>query len=432
MDPVNIPLSNVPLRSLLIVDDDAVVRRHLEAQLARLGCRLNFAADGLEAMARVEEDPPDLVLLDIVMPGMDGLEVCRRIKGNMATRHIPVIHFTSLGQEAKERSFEAGADDFLNKPLNLVELRSRVRSHLLIQSLQEEVKAAQGVHPGWGWEDQPRARILAVVSDLELREWVVDKVRTQGHDVLWADSLRSCLPQLSQGLPDLLIVEHELSDGSAADFVGHLRNFARSRDLPVLMLCSREAMERKQVAPDSGPMDFLTVPTNGTELRIRVDVLLREGRVLQGRSAERIGAERDLLVDPPTGAYSEAFLEASLALLQPLCAGARTPLSLLGAGCYQPVAGWLEVKDLMARNARLLSAALRAGEALCRVADRTFVLILPGLDAEGLDRRIRDLREAGFDGTLAPMPVPPGHSPGTILRNLAQILKQDQAGPETL
>lgn len=424
---MNISLGEVPLRTILVVDDDAVVRRHLEAQLSRLGCRLAFAADGLEAMARIQEDKPDLVLLDILMPGMDGFEVCRRIKGDLQTRHIPVIHFTSLGQEAKERSFEAGADDFLNKPLNLVELQSRVRSHLLIQSLQEEIKASQGVHPGWRWEEQPKARILAVVSRLEEREWVVDKLRTLGHDVLWADSLRGCLDQMAQGLPDLMVIDYQLSDGAAADFVGHLRNFVKSRDLPVLMLCSREAMERKQVPPDSGPMDYLVLPSDGTELRVRVEVLLREGRLLQGRSADRIGLERDLLVDPPTGAYSEAFLEAHLSLVQGGLVQAHQPLSLLGAGCYQPVSGWLEAKELMVSSARILNATIKAGEALCRVADRTFVLLLPGTDAKGLELRIQALAAAGFQGTLAGLPVPPGASAGTILRSLATALRKGDA-----
>lgn len=421
-----ISLGDIPLRTILIVDDDAVVRRYLEAQLSRLGCRLAFAGDGLEAMARIEEDRPDLVLLDIVMPGLDGFEVCRRIKGDLATRHIPVIHFTSLGQEAKERSFEAGADDFLNKPVNIVELRSRVRSHLLIQSLQEELKANQGMHRAWRWEEQSKARILAVIADIDLREWVVDKLRTQGHDVLWAESLRACLDSMGQGLPDLMVIDHVLPDGAAGDFVGHLRNFAKSRDLPILMLCSREAMERKQVGGDAGPMDYLVVPTNGTELRVRVDVLLREGRLLAGRSADRIGLERDLLVDPPTGAYSEAFLEAHLTLVQGWLAKAHQPLSLLGAGCYQQVAGWLEAKEHMVRSARFLSAGLRHGEALCRVADRTFVLLLPGTDAKGLEERIQALYESGFTGTLAGLPVPPGASAGTILRGLAQVLQKGQ------
>ncbi len=428
MDPVNISLGGLPLRSILIVDDDAVVRRYLEAQLAHLGCRLAFAEDGPEALARIEDEPPDLVLLDIVMPGMDGFEVCRRIRGDLATQHIPVIHFTSLGQEAKERSFEAGADDFLNKPLNIVELRSRVRSHLLIRSLQEELKANQGPHRAWRWEEQPRARILAVIADVDLREWVVDKLRTQGHDVLWADSLRACLDRMGQGLPDLMVIDHVLPDGAAGDFVGHLRNFAKSRELPVLMLCSREAMERKQVGGDAGPTDYLVVPSNGTEMRIRVDVLLREGRLLAGRSAGRIGPERDLLVDPPTGAYSEAFLEAHLTLVQGWPAGTHPPLALLGAGCYQPVAGWLEAKDHMVRSARLLCAGLGPGEALCRVADRTFVLLLPGTDAQGLDARIQALRAAGFTGTLAGLPVPPGASAAALLGGLAQALQKAQ-GP---
>ncbi len=430
MESMGASRGNVPLRTILVVDDDAVVRRYLEAQLAGMGCRLVFAADGAEALARVAEDRPDLVLLDILMPGLDGFEVCRRLKDAPATRDIPVIHLTALGQEAKDRSFEAGADDFLNKPVNIVELRSRLRSHLLIQSLQEELRAAQGLHPGWRWEPQPRARLLVAGSAVDLREWVVDELRAQGHDVLWAPDLRGCLELLAQGLPDLLVLDHQLDDGAAGAFLGHLRTFVKSRDLPVLLLCSREAMDRKQVAPEAGPVDYLVVPAPGAELRIRAEVLLREGRLLQGRSADRIGAGRDLLADPATGAYSEAFLEAHLGLAQARPGAAGATLALLGAGSYQRVTGWLEAKALVLRAARTLNGVLHAGEALCRVADRTFVLLLPGTDAPGLEARIQEARRAGFDGVLAGLTVVPGVSPGMTLRTLAQRLREAAAGPE--
>jgi GGDEF domain-containing protein len=209
--------------------------------------------------------------------------------------------------------------------------------------------------------------------------------------------------------------------------VGHLRNYVKSRDLPVLMLCPREAMERKQVGPDAGPMDFLTLPSNGPELGVRVEVLLREGRLLQGRSADRIGHERDLVLDPPTGAFSEAFLEAHLGLALAAAGKDRRSLALLGVGCYGPVAGWLEARELMVRNARILRGALRPGEALCRVADRTFVLLLPGTDAEGLERRMADLRGAGEAFTLAGLPLLPGTTAGNALRSLAEALRKGQA-----
>jgi two-component system cell cycle response regulator len=424
MKSMNLSIGGVSPRSILVVDDDPLVRRALAAQLAPLGCRLEFAADGVAALAQIAEQPPDLVLLDISMPGLDGFEVCRRIKGNLETAGIPVIHLTSLGDEAKERSFAAGADDFLVKPAHLLELRSRIRSHLLIRSLQEEVKASQELERVWSWEKPRTAKVLVVVSDPDLREFVVDEMRNEGHDAAWADSIKGCLARFGAGLPDLLIISHQLHDGSGEAFVGHLRNFVKSRDLPVLILCSREALGKKGSGPESGPVDYLTVPTHAGALKVRGDILLRQGRLLAGRSLERIGPGHDLILDPPTGAYSEAFLEAHLTLLQGSFNLASQALGLLGVGCYQEVGGWQESRDLIHRTAAQLSAALRPGEALCRVADRTFVVLMPGTDLAGIDQRIQSLIQAGLVATVAGLQATPRLPASTLLRRMALTLQK--------
>ncbi|KPK04064.1 MAG: hypothetical protein AMJ56_18105 [Anaerolineae bacterium SG8_19] len=129
--------------TILIVDDESVARDILEGFLFREGYDLVFAADGAEALASVEKSPPDAILLDVMLPGMDGFEICRRLKGDRRWRHIPIILVTALGgKEDLIRGLDAGADDFLRKPVNDLELRARVRSLLRIKQQYDELQAA--------------------------------------------------------------------------------------------------------------------------------------------------------------------------------------------------------------------------------------------------------------------------------------------------
>ena len=128
---------------ILIVDDKQSAHDTLESLLLRDGYRLSFTFSGPEALEKIDDLLPDVVLLDVMMPGMDGFEVCSRLKSHPARRHLPVILVTALDTtEDLARGFEAGADDFLQKPLNGVELRARVRSMLRIKTQYDELQAA--------------------------------------------------------------------------------------------------------------------------------------------------------------------------------------------------------------------------------------------------------------------------------------------------
>ncbi len=127
---------------ILIVDDEEVARDILQGFLYRGGYRLAFASNGQEALTFVEQSPPDAILLDVMMPDIDGFEVCQRLKANKRWRHIPIILITALGgREELIRGLEAGADDFLFKPINDLELRARVRSLLRIKKQYDELQA---------------------------------------------------------------------------------------------------------------------------------------------------------------------------------------------------------------------------------------------------------------------------------------------------
>ena len=132
--------------SVLIVDDIAGNARLIASLLAPDGHAVRAAGDGAEALRLVRADPPDLVLMDVMMPLMDGFEACRAIKQDTSTRLIPVVLVTSLDDTASRmRGIEAGADDFVSKPFNAPELRARVRSLLRIKGYTDELDSAESV-----------------------------------------------------------------------------------------------------------------------------------------------------------------------------------------------------------------------------------------------------------------------------------------------
>ena len=129
--------------TVLIVDDHEQNLELLQAYLEELGCAITLARDGLQAVDSVENNPPDLVLLDVMMPKLSGYQVCEKIKSDPDTRDIPVIMVTALGEISDvERAVDVGADDFLTKPVHQIELVTRVKSLLRFRLLKQQLAEA--------------------------------------------------------------------------------------------------------------------------------------------------------------------------------------------------------------------------------------------------------------------------------------------------
>lgn len=135
---------SLPPSKVLIVDDNVQNRELLVAYVEDIpNVSTLEASNGIEALARLADDPPDLVLLDIMMPKMSGFEVCRRIKSDPRSRHIPVVMVTALDEMGDhERAVDSGTDEFLTKPVNRAELVDRVTSLLRLHYLKKRDEAA--------------------------------------------------------------------------------------------------------------------------------------------------------------------------------------------------------------------------------------------------------------------------------------------------
>ena len=131
---------------VLVVDDGAANRELIRMYLSTIDCEVQLAADGVAALEMIEREPPDLVLLDVRMPRMDGYEVCRRIKSTPRGKLLPVVMITGLSQtKHRVAALEAGADDFMTKPVEGAELTARVRSALRLKELYNTLDGAEHV-----------------------------------------------------------------------------------------------------------------------------------------------------------------------------------------------------------------------------------------------------------------------------------------------
>ena len=168
MSSIGESLSHLPLGDtsahILVVDDLPANLRLLESLLLADGHRVSIAANGEEALAAVERERPDLVLLDILMPKIDGYEVCRRLKAEPSTRLIPVVLVTGLTEtDSRIRGLQVGADDFMTKPFIVPELRARVASLLRLKRYTDALDSAESV-------------ILSLAMTIEARDQA-----TEGH-----------------------------------------------------------------------------------------------------------------------------------------------------------------------------------------------------------------------------------------------------------
>src|SRR5205807_1785185 len=231
---------------VLVVDDIPSNIKLLEARLVAEYFDVDSAANGQDALARIAEQEPDIVLLDVMMPGMDGFEVCRRIKNNPVTAHIPVVMVTALDQTSdRVTGLEAGADDFLTKPVDDTALFARVRSLVRLKMMTDELRMREETGQSMGLTDasetmfdpDPCGRILIVEDRPESVAWFRGALEAK-NKVAEIAIFDEALVSARGGDFDLIVVSLGIRAFDGLRLCSHLRSLAEIRNTPILVLVS--------------------------------------------------------------------------------------------------------------------------------------------------------------------------------------------------
>jgi two-component system cell cycle response regulator len=301
---------------ILVVDDLAPNRNLLEVKLAAEYYDVLTASSGEEALDIAESERLDLILMDAMMPGMDGFEACNRIKSNPALYHVPVVMVTAL-EEAKDRirGLEAGADDFITKPIDDFNLIARVRSLLRLKMTTDQLMS----HTGHSVENcrplldqiQKRAGRILVIGDESAQPEKVANLLNGEHAVICESDPVTAVRRAKGGI-DLLIVSLLAETFDGLRVCASLRFNAETRDTPILAIGDPDDHPRFVRAYDLGVNDTIMRPIDKQELRARINSLLRR-KFYADSLRDNFNEDLEMVIsDPLTGLGNRRYFERQI------------------------------------------------------------------------------------------------------------------------
>src|SRR5271168_1621426 len=272
---------------VLVVDDIPANVKLLEARLSAEYFDVLTAMNGRDALNICERAECDLVLLDVMMPDMDGFEVCRRLKTNPVTHHIPVVMVTALDQATdRVAGLDAGADDFLTKPGSELVLIARVRSLVRLKMMTDELRMRAVTSKEIGLENPAREAVAddgrgahVLIVDDRLQSWErMAQTLAPEHTVDVETDPRQAVFQAAETPFDLAIVSLGLEDYDGLRLCSHIRSLERTRNLPLLAIAEADDNTRLMRGLEIGVNDYLIRPIDPNELLARVRTQVKKKR----------------------------------------------------------------------------------------------------------------------------------------------------------
>jgi two-component system cell cycle response regulator len=379
---------------VLIVDDIAANVRLLQAKLEADYYEVLTASDGRTAIATAIAEQPDIILLDVMMPEIDGYEVCRQLKEHAETRHIPIILITALdGREDRLSGLEAGADDFLTKPVDDVVLMARLRALVRLKQMVDDLRARETTSRRAGLIDQAlyERQISATGNVLILDDNIRQAERLmlqlgEDHRCAYETDPAKAL-KIAAGRVDLVVLNLTAKAFDALRWVAQLRTNEATRQRPVLAIINADERKAMLKALELGVNDVVPRPVDMLELRARAKTQIRRKRY---GDFLRNTLDRSLelaITDPLTNLNNRRFLDhhLNLAMARHIRGAAEDVVSVLMLDIdffkrvndtYGHDAGDEVIKEF----ARRLSLNVRAIDMPCRFGGEEFVVLMPGTD----------------------------------------------------
>lgn len=390
---------------VLVVDDILANVKLLEARLQAEYFEVLTANSGQAALDICARERVDVVLLDVMMPGMDGFEVCRRLKSTPATSHVPVIMVTALDQPSdKVQGLEAGADDFLTKPVDDIALITRVKNLARLKTLHDEMTMRASTTQQLGLGPQALAKALRgesgrllLVDDHPRSAARILEALTKSHDAFVERDIQNALMKVTQYSFDLMIVSLSLQGADGLRLCSQVRSLDRTRHLPIIILVEPGDDARLLRGLDMGVNDYLLRPIDRNEMLARCKTQIRRKRhsdFLRTRIEESV---EHAVTDALTGLHNRRYMEGHLRTLVEEAAANGRPLSVMVADIdffkkvndtYGHDGGDNVLKEFAAR----LRRNTRGIDLACRMGGEEFVVIMPETEMERAQQVAERLR----------------------------------------
>ncbi len=394
---------------VLVVDDVPANVKLLEARLSAEYFDVTTASNGIEALALCERAECDIILLDVMMPELDGFEVCRKIKSNPLTHHIPVVMVTALDQPSdRVRGLEAGADDFLTKPVTDIALISRVRSLARLKMVTDELRMRAVTSKEIGLQSPEReavldtgrgGRVLIVDDRPSSYERIVTTLSAE-HTVDVEPNPNEALFRSAEGNYDLVLVSLNLQEFDGLRLCSQIRSLERTRNLPILALAESDSTAKLVRGLEIGVNDYLVRPIDKNEMLARVRTQIKKKRYTE-RLRDNMQMSIELAItDGLTGLFNRRYMETHLGTLVDQSAARGKPITVLVLDIdyfkaindsYGHDAG----DDVLREFSLRIRKATRNIDLACRYGGEEFVIVMPETDmavatavAERLRRRI--------------------------------------------
>jgi two-component system cell cycle response regulator len=388
---------------ILVVDDIDANVRLLQAKLQAEYYDVLTAHDGVTALALAAAEKPDVVLLDVMMPGMDGFQVCRRLKDDPETRHIPVVLVTALdGRADRITGLEAGADEFLTKPIDDLMLFARVKSLTRLKVVIDELRQREasgrriGVIAGAASRLGGSGGRVLVVDDQERQaQRIAGELAVDHRPVIESDPEKALLT--ARGPVDLIIVNANAKAFDGLRFAAQLRSDENTRHLPILGVVDPDERGRLVKALEIGFNDILTRPIDPQELAARARSQIKSKRYTDFLRNNLDHSLELAVTDQLTGLHNRRYMTGQLGALVNRAARGGDPVAALMVDIdhFKKINDSFghDIGDEVLREfAVRLASNVRAIDLPCRYGGEEFMVIMPDTslqDAERIAERIR-------------------------------------------
>jgi two-component system cell cycle response regulator len=403
------PGSTVATRrpKVLIVDDVPTNVKLLEGKLASCDYEILRAFNGEAALETIRTAMPDLILLDVMMPGIDGYEVTRRVKQTPQTQHIPIILVTALdGAQDKVRGLEVGAEEFLTKPVNRAELLARVRSMLKLKRYREQLLVrTQSEKQIYTAEQQPTGasplrqaqRVLLVEDDQKDIKFYQTVLQQEPFELVVVQDGVEALHTAMHEKIDLILLDILLPRLDGFEVCQKLKSLDQTKDIQIALITCLDDLDSKIKGVQLGADDFLIKPVDPKELLARVSVLLKKKAYVDQLHAHREQALNAAIIDGLTQLYNHAFFKQFLALeiKRSQREGHAIALIMVDVDDFKTVndnLGHMTGDIVLREIAQIVKSNVREIDVAARYGGEEFVVVLPYTgqdDAADVAERIR-------------------------------------------